>query len=115
MPEVSDDEGGVHGDDDDSAKSVTLRPTAKSQPPASVENVTSGQPLASTRSTTGGNDESEDDENYTMEALGNLTHDPLSVGSIFTRQAEDERFAGLDVAAKVWETTKQLLGDSSAA
>jgi hypothetical protein len=50
-----------------------------------------------------------------MEALGNLTRDPLSVGSIFTRQTEDERFAGLDIAAKVWETTKQLLGDSSAA
>jgi hypothetical protein len=115
MPEVSDDEGGVHGDDDDSAESVTLQPTAKSQPPASAENVTGGQPPASTRSTTGGNDESEDDKNYTMEALGNLTRDPLLVGSIFTRQAEDEQFAGLDVAAKVWETTKQLLGDSSAA
>ena len=41
-PEVSDYEGGVHGDDDDSAESVTLRPTAKSQPPASAENVTGG-------------------------------------------------------------------------
>jgi hypothetical protein len=50
-----------------------------------------------------------------MESLGNLTRDPLLVGLIFTRQAEDERFAGLNVAAKVWETTKQLLGDSSAA
>ncbi len=80
-----------------------------------MENVTGGRPPASTRSTTGGNDKSEDNENYTVEAVGNLTHDPLLVGSIFTRQAEDERFAGLDVTTKVWETTKQLLGDSSAA
>jgi hypothetical protein len=61
-PEVSDDEGGVHSDNEDSAKSVTLRPTTKSQPPASAENVIGGRPPASTRSTTGGNDESEGDK-----------------------------------------------------
>ncbi len=41
-PEVSNDDCGVHGDNNDSAKSVTLRPTAKSQPLASAENVTGG-------------------------------------------------------------------------
>jgi hypothetical protein len=50
-----------------------------------------------------------------MEALGYLNHDPHLVGSIFTRRAADERLAGLDIAARVWSTMKQLLGDSSAA
>ena len=37
------------------------------------------------------------------------------MGFIFARQAERERRAGLDVAAQVWATTKQLLGDNTTA
>ncbi len=37
------------------------------------------------------------------------------MGLIFACRAADEQLAGLDVTANVWNTTKQLLGDSSAA
>ncbi len=37
-----------------------------------------------------------------MEALGGLMRDP---------QVADEQMAGLDIAERVWATTKQLLGD----
>jgi hypothetical protein len=102
-PEVSNDEGGVEEDDNSSAESVTpqLNPTP--------------QPLAIAKGETSSNDGSHDDNDDDMEALGSLNRDPHLVGSIFARHAADERLAGLDVSANVWNTTKQLLGDSSAA
>jgi hypothetical protein len=102
-PEVSDDKGGVEEDDDSSAESVT--PQLNPKP----------QPLASAKGETGSNDGLYNDDEDDMEALGSLNRDPHLVGLIFARRAADERLAGLDVAANVWSTTKQLLGDSSAA
>jgi hypothetical protein len=102
-PEVSNDEGGVEEDDDSRAESVT--PQLNPKP----------QPLASTKGETGSYDGSYDNNDDDMEALGSLNRDPHLVGSIFARRAADERLAGLNVAANVWNTTKQLLGDSSAA
>ncbi len=102
-PEVSNDEGGVREDNDSSAKSVT--PQLNPKP----------QPLATAKGETGSDDESYDDNDNEMEALGSLNRNPHSVGLIFARRAADEQLAGLDVATNVWNTTKQLLGDSSAA
>jgi hypothetical protein len=102
-PEVSNDEGSVEEDDNSSAESIT--PQLNPKP----------QPLASAKGETGSYDGSYDDDDDDTEALGSLNRDPHSVGSIFARRAVDERLAGLNVAANVWNTTKQLLGDSSAA
>ncbi len=40
-----------------------------------------------------------------------LMLDPQSVCSVFAHRAADERMAGLDLAERVWATTRQLLGD----
>jgi hypothetical protein len=37
--------------------------------------------------------------------------DPQLVCSVFARRAADKQMAGLDIAERVWATTKQLLGD----
>ncbi len=103
MPEVSNDEGGVEEDNDSSAESVT--PQLNPKP----------QPLAIAKGETGSNDGSYDNDDNDMEALGSLNCNPHLVGLIFARCAADKQLAGLDVAANVWNTTKQLLGDSSAA
>ncbi len=72
-----------------------------------------GSPLVIARQDDGGVADYGDDDD--MEALGNLNHDPHLVGSIFSRRAAAERLSGLDVAARVWSTTTQLLSDSPAA
>ena len=72
-----------------------------------------GSPLVIATKDDGGVADNGDDDD--MDALGSLNHDPLSVGSIFSRRAAAERLSGLDVAARVWSTTTQLLGDSPAA
>ncbi len=41
--------------------------------------------------------------------------DPQLVCSVFAHRAADKRMAGLDIAERVWATTKQLLGDYPAA
>jgi hypothetical protein len=98
--EVSDDEGSVEVGNDSSAKGVNPLRNPKSQPLAIAKK---------------SNDRLYDNGDNDMEALGSLNHEPHSVGSIFTRRAADEQLAGLDVAARVSNTTKQLLGDSPAA
>jgi hypothetical protein len=85
-PEVSDNEGGVQGDNNDIAKSVTPRPTTRSQPPTNVKGVTGGWPPASAKSMPGCNDESENDKENDMAALGELNCNPLSVGSLVACQ-----------------------------
>jgi hypothetical protein len=98
--EVSKDEGDVEVGNDIGAKGVNPPQNPKS-PPLVIARKSNGR--------------LEDNGDNDMEAFGYLNHDPHSVGSIFTRRAADERLAGLDVAARVWSTTKQLLGDSPAA
>jgi hypothetical protein len=55
------------------------------------------------------------DNDKNLDALGDLMRDPQSVCSVFSRRAADERMAGLDLAERVWATTRQLLGGYPAA
>jgi hypothetical protein len=87
--EVSDDEGGAQGDDDDSPASVNPWPTQHSKLPTITQGETIGPPPAKARGTPSSHNDSEDgDEEYVMAILGDLNHDPRSVGTIFARQAE---------------------------
>jgi hypothetical protein len=60
-------------------------------------------------------EQSTTDNDDDLDALGDLMRDPQLVCSIFARRAADERMAGLDLAERVWATTRQLLGDYPAA
>ena len=57
---------------------------------------------------------STNDNDDDLDALGDLMRDPQLVCSVFARRAADERMAGLDLAKRVWATTRQLLGDYQA-
>ena len=96
--------------DDDGVKDVT--PGLASP---SVKGGAEGALLSKARDTPGSPETSEDEEWHAFSALGGLNLHPGSVGSIFADQAERERRAGLDVAAQVWATTKQLLGEDPTA
>lgn len=115
-PEVSDDEGGAHWEDDDSANSAHSAARTNHQLTQRGGLGTTEPPPARARGTPSSHNDSDDDnEEYILAVLGDLNHDPKSVGSIFARQAQHERREGLDVAAKIWATTKQLLGEGSRA
>jgi hypothetical protein len=104
-PEVSEDDAAAEESDDDNVEDVTpaaqkARSGSKVPPPASAQRELSSP------------DNSEDDEYYFFADLGRLMLEPASVAYIFARHAERERRAGLDVAAQVWATTKQLVGEA---
>ena len=97
-PEVSEDDAAAEESDDDNLEDA--RSGSKVPPPATAQRELSSP------------DNSEDDEYYFFADLGRLMLEPASVASIFARHAERERRAGLDVAAQVWATTKQLVGEA---
>ena len=120
-PEVSEDEAAAPESDDEGVEGGTYRQAthyarggAKGPPPATVRREPGEGVLPpAARNEPSSPEYSEDDEFYAFADLGTLNHLPGSVGFIFARQAERERLAGLDVAAQVWATTKQLLGEGT--
>jgi hypothetical protein len=118
---VSKDKAAVAESNDDDAEDVTHRQAtqgarsgAKGPPPATAQRESDKGVLPSkARGGSSSPENSKDDEFYAFSDLGTLNHLPGSVGFIFARQAERERRAGLDVAAQVWATTKQLLGEDT--
>ena len=94
-PEVSDDEGrGEDGDD------LT---------PADAEKLSTNDNEADA------DGKSTNDSDDDLDALGDLMRDPQSVCSVFAHRAADEQMVGLDLAERVWTTTRQILGDYPAA
>jgi hypothetical protein len=106
MPEVSNDEG-LGGEDDNSGTESAPR---SSQKPNTL-------PIAKGTSLTPADEDDKltNDNDDDLDALGGLMRDPQLVCSVFARRAVDKRMAGLDLAERVWATTRQLLGDYSAA